>query len=211
MKVNKEALRLYLVTDRTWLGDKSLASQVEEAIKHGVTFVQLREKGLSNEAFIDAAKQMRQITDQYQVPLIINDNIDVALATKADGVHVGQKDMNAREVRKILGEGKIIGVSARTVEQALKAEADGADYLGVGAVFGTATKEDATKLDHDMLIAICKAVKIPVVAIGGINEKNILKLKDKGIAGVAVVSAILAKPNIGEATTTLSQLVEEII
>lgn len=210
MKINKKSLCLYLVTDRAWLKEESLADQVEQAVKSGATFIQLREKKLTLTEFIREAKKIKLIADAYHIPFVINDNIDVAMAIDADGVHVGQTDMDARDVRKIIGNDKILGVSVRTVEQALTAQNCGADYLGVGAVFPTETKLDADKVSFDTLREITKRVRIPVVAIGGIDENNILDLKGNHIDGVAVVSAILAKPDICLATQNLKKLAEAL-
>lgn len=206
MKVDKSSLLLYAVTDRMWLRNNSLASQVEEAIKAGVTFVQLREKDIDFDTFVALAKEIKAVTDKYHVPFVINDNVDVALACDADGVHVGQNDMAASDVRSRIGEGKILGVSAQTVEQALFAQQNGADYLGVGAVFSTSTKPDADNVAFETLKDICKAVSIPVVAIGGINEENVLKLSGSGVDGIAVVSAIFAKKDIAGAASALREL-----
>lgn len=210
MKLNKEAMRLYLVTDRHWLKDETLSEQVEQAIQEGVSFIQIREKQLSVADFIEEAKAIKKVTDQYGVPFVVNDNIEVALAVNADGVHVGQNDLNPKAVRALLGDEKIIGVSARTVEQALKAQAEGADYIGVGAVFGTSTKKDAQPLSHEVLKEITQAVSIPVVAIGGINEENILQLKGTGIDGVAVVSAILGADHVAQAASQMRKLAEAL-
>jgi thiamine-phosphate pyrophosphorylase len=203
-------MKLYAVTDRAWLESSTLASQVEEAIKAGVTFVQLREKNLNFDEFVNQAREIKKVTDRYNVPFVINDNIEVALACGADGVHVGQSDMAAMDVRRRIGADKIIGVSAQTVDQALLAEKNGADYLGVGAMFTTSTKLDANEVTFDTLKAICGAASIPVVAIGGINEGNILKLSGCGAAGAAVVSAIFAQPDIYAATKRLAELAGEI-
>lgn len=211
MKCDKKDLLLYAVTDRSWVGKGSLEEQVKEALEAGVTFLQLREKQLSKEAFIEEAKRIKVLTDFYHVPFVINDEVEVALAVDADGVHVGQKDMEAGDVRKLLGPNKILGVSAQTVEQAIHAEANGADYLGVGAVFSTSTKEDAKGVSFETLKAICSAVHIPVIAIGGITKDNMMQLKDSGIVGVAVVSAIFASENIREATYALRGEVEQVI
>lgn len=196
MTLIRETLRLYAVTDRSWVGDKTLYEQVEAALKGGVTCVQLREKELDKAAFLAEAKEMKALCHAYGVPLLINDNVDIALAADADGVHLGQSDMNPKKARELLGAEKIIGVSARTVEQAESAEEAKADYLGSGAVFGTATKKDAKAMPISRLKEICRAVKIPVIAIGGVNSDNIKELKDSGIAGVAVVSAIFAAEDI---------------
>ena len=206
----KQALLLYGVTDRAWVGDKTFEEQIEDSLKGGVTCIQLREKSLKEDEFLEEAKVIRKLTKEYQIPLIINDNVEIALASDADGVHVGQKDARVMEVRKRLGADKIIGVSARTVEQAKEAEQMGADYLGVGAVFGTTTKGDANKISMEVLKEICESVSIPVVAIGGVCEENILQLKGSGVAGVAVVSGIYAKPNIKESSKKLAELAKEI-
>lgn len=211
MKVDKKSMRLYAITDRSWLGNQSLVGQVTEAIEAGVTFLQLREKHTTFEEFVDLAKEMKEVTMKYQIPLIINDDIEVALECDADGVHVGQEDMVVSEARKRLGEDKIIGVSCQTVEQAIEAEKNGADYLGVGAVFCTSTKLDATNVSFDTLQAICKAVSIPVVAIGGIQKANMKELEGSGIAGVAVVSAIFAKKDITKATKELREKIDDIL
>jgi thiamine-phosphate pyrophosphorylase len=210
LKINKKSLCLYLVTDRAWLKENSLVEEIEKAVKSGVTFLQLREKKMPLTEFITEAKKIKIIADAYHIPFVINDNIDVAMAIDADGVHVGQTDMDARDVRKMIGNDKILGVSVRTVEQALTAQNCGADYLGVGAVFPTETKLDADKVSFDTLKAITKRVTIPVVAIGGIDENNILKLKGSHIDGVAVVSAILARPDICLATQNLKKLAEAL-
>ena len=207
----KKALLLYGVTDRSWVGKETLEEQIEDSLKGGITCIQLREKTLSETEFLEEAKKIKKLTEKYQVPLIINDNVEIALASDADGVHVGQKDAKAQDVRKKLGEDKIIGVSARTVEQAKEAEAMGADYLGVGAVFGTTTKGDANKISLDVLKEICESVSIPVVAIGGVCEENILQLKECGVAGVAVVSGIYGKADIKESSRKLSELAKKIV
>ena len=211
MKVDKKDLLLYAVTDRSWIGERCLSEQVEEALAGGVTFVQLREKALSKEAFIEEGKKIKTLTDHYKVPFVINDEVDVALAVEADGVHVGQKDMEAGNVRALIGDNKILGVSVRTVEQALQAEERGADYLGVGAVFTTSTKLDADHVSFETLKAICETVHIPVVAIGGISKENLVELQDSGIAGVAVVSAVFARGNIEQATKELREITETIV
>lgn len=211
MKVKNESMLVYAVTDRAWLNGKTLEEQVEKAIQGGATLIQLREKQLHYDDFLEQAIKIKKITAQYHIPFIINDNVEIALAVDADGVHVGQKDMQANMVRKKLGENKIIGVSVQTVEQALSAEKNGADYLGVGAVFSTSTKQDASEVSFETLQNICKAVSIPVVAIGGINIKNIAKLKNSGIDGVAVVSAIFAQKDITKATQELVSLSKEIL
>lgn len=211
MSISKETMLLYGVTDRGSLHGKTLLQQVEESLKGGVTLVQLREKHLSFQEFLEEAKEMKELCHKYGVPLLINDNVEICIESGADGVHVGQKDMEAGAVREKLGKDKIIGVSARTVEQARAAQNAGADYLGVGAVFSTSTKEDAKPLDHEILKAITKAVDIPVVAIGGISSENVLELKGTGIDGVAVVSAIYGKENPKEAAENLKALVSEVV
>lgn len=211
MSISKETMLLYGVTDRGNLHGKTLMQQVEESLKGGVTLVQLREKHLSFQEFLEEAKEMKELCRKYGVPLLINDNVEICIESGADGVHVGQKDMEAGAVREKLGKDKIIGVSARTVEQAMAAQNAGADYLGVGAVFSTSTKEDAKPLDHEILKAITKAVDIPVVAIGGISSENVSQLKGTGIDGVAVVSAIYGKENPKEAAENLKALVSEVV
>ncbi len=211
MKLENKTMLVYAVTDRTWLNGSTLKQQVEQAIKGGATLIQLREKELSYTAFLEQAIQLKKVTDKYHIPLIINDNVDVAKAVNAEGVHVGQKDMEAGAVRQKLGENKIIGVSVQTVEQALLAQKQGADYLGVGAVFSTSTKLDASEVSFETLQKICDAVSIPVVAIGGINAQNIMQLKNSGIDGVAVVSAIFAQKDIIQATKELTNLAKQIV
>jgi len=199
-------LAVYAVTDRKWLQkEQTLAQQVEQAILGGATIVQLREKHVTAQAFLALAQEVKQVTDRYQIPLIIDDAVDVALAVDAAGVHVGQQDMEAVEARRRLGTDKIMGVSAQTVEQALAAQRAGADYLGVGAVFPTNSKADAVAVSLDTLRAICAAVQIPVVAIGGINAENMIALQGTGIVGVAVISAIFAKPDVRQAAAQLTQ------
>lgn len=211
MSISKETMLLYGVTDRGNLHGKTLLQQVEESLKGGVTLVQLREKHLSFQEFLEEAKEMKELCHKYGVPLLINDNVEICIESGADGVHVGQKDMEAGAVREKLGKDKIIGVSARTVEQARAAQNAGADYLGVGAVFSTSTKEDAKPLDHEILKSITKAVDIPVAAIGGISSENVSQLKGTGIDGVAVVSAIYGKENPKEAAENLKALVSEVV
>ena len=205
--VNREQLKkdllLYAVTDRSWLGEETLYEQVEKALKGGATFIQLREKELDEEHFLEEAIALKELCHKYHVPFVINDNVKIAKEMDADGVHVGQSDMEADDVRKILGEDKILGVSAQTVEQAVLAEKMGADYLGVGAVFSTSTKKDASAISKERVKAICEAVHIPVIAIGGITADNILTLKGSGICGIAVVSAIFAAKDIEDATEVL--------
>ena len=211
MKLDKKDLLLYAVTDRTWTGKKTLYEQVEEALKAGVTFVQLREKELDDEAFLKEAFEIKGLCRKYNVPFVINDNVDIAIKVNADGIHIGQKDMEVGLVRSAVGGDKILGVSAQTVKQAIFAEKMGADYLGVGAVFTTSSKADADNVSFDTLKAICEAVSIPVVAIGGISADNILKLKGSGICGVAVISAIFAQDNIMLATKKLKESAKQVV
>ena len=211
MKFDSNLLLLYAVTDRRWLKEKPLSYAVEEAIQGGVTFVQLREKKISDELFLKEAEEIKNVCHKYNVPLIINDKVDVAIQVDADGVHVGQSDMEAGCVREKLGKDKIIGVSVQTVEQALRAQEQGADYLGVGAVFPTGSKEDAKDVDYETLCAICNAVTIPVVAIGGIGQENVAQLAGSGIAGVAVISAIFAQKDIKKSTVLLRESVENMV
>jgi len=211
MKCDKKSMLLYAVTDRTWLKEQNLATQVEEALNGGVTFVQLREKKLDYETFLKEAKRMKVLCEKYHVPFVINDNVEIAIASDADGVHIGQSDRKVSEVRAELGETKIIGVSAQTVEQAIRAQQEGADYLGVGAVFSTSTKLDADSVSFETLKSICEAVSIPVIAIGGISENNILELSGTGIDGVAVVSALFAKSDIKTAAKNLCNLSHNMV
>ncbi|MBC5787851.1 thiamine phosphate synthase [Clostridium facile] len=211
MKFTPDDLLLYAVTDRSWLGDHDLVDQVEETILAGTTIVQLREKELSDKDFLAEAVKIQSVCQKHNIPFIINDNLEVAIACGADGIHVGQSDLAANQVRERLGKDKIIGVSAQTVEQAILAEQMGADYLGVGAVFSTSTKLDASDVSFDTLKQICKAVSIPVVAIGGINAHNLLQLSGSGVNGVAVVSAIFAQNDISKATRELRQLAEKMV
>lgn len=211
MKCSKKDLLLYAVTDRSWLKEDTLYHQVEQALEGGATFVQLREKELDEEHFLEEAREMKELCGRYKVPFVINDNVEIAAEVDADGVHVGQSDMKAGDVRKKLGQDKIIGVSAQTVEQALLAEEMGADYLGVGAVFHTGSKTDADDVSHETLRAICEAVHIPVIAIGGIGKDNVLELSGSGICGIAVISALFAQPDVKKAAEELKLLTEEML
>jgi thiamine-phosphate pyrophosphorylase len=211
MKCDKKSLLLYAVTDRYWLKDHTLLEEVENTLKGGATFIQLREKNLEEEKFMKEAIEIQALCKKYKVPFVVNDNVDIAVAMDADGVHVGQSDMEAGEVRKKLGPDKIIGVSACTVEQAVLAEKRGADYLGVGAVFPTGSKDDAEDVSHDTLKAICDAVSIPVVAIGGITKENVWELQGSGIDGIAVISAIFAQPDIQAATMELKKIIRQVV
>ena len=211
MNFDKHSLRLYAVTDRAWVGRQTLCQQVEAALQGGVTCVQLREKHLDRDAFLAEARQICALCRRYGVPFIVNDDLDVALACGADGVHVGQDDMPAAEVRRRAGRRLIVGVSAHTPEEARLAEAAGADYLGAGAVFGSATKTDASLLTPAGLQAVCAAVHIPVVAIGGVNARNILQLQGSGAAGAAVVSGIFGAPDITAACRDLRALADTMV
>ena len=211
MRISADELRLYAVTDRSWLGGETIFDQVEKAVRGGATCVQLREKALGHEDFLAEAKEMAKLCRRLGVKLIINDNVDVALESGADGVHVGQDDMQAMDVRRRIGPDRILGVTAKTVEQARAAEAAGADYLGSGAVFGSATKTDAKPMTMDTLRSICASVGIPVVGIGGVNRDNIARLAGTGVAGAAVVSGIFAAQDIEAECRLLRGRVEEII
>lgn len=211
MKCDKKDLMLYAVTDSSWVGTQTLAQQVEQALEGGVTCVQWREKILDEAACFQEAQALKKLCEKYKVPFLINDHVDLAALIEADGVHVGQSDMETGEVRQKLGPDKIIGVSVQTVEQAILAEKRGADYLGVGAIFATDSKKDAQAVTLSTLKAICEAVSIPVIAIGGIHPGNIGKLKQSGICGVAVIRAIFGEPTIEKATKDLKKLVEEVL
>ena len=210
MKCEKETMLLYAVTDRAWTGAQTLYQQVECALKGGVTCVQLREKDLPETEFLAEAKEIGALCRAYDVPFIINDSVEIALACGADGVHVGQSDMEAGAVRAAVGEGLMIGVSVRTVEDALQAQRVGADYLGVGAVFATSTKLDAAPVSRQTLRDICAAVDIPVTAIGGIGRGNILELSGTGINGVALVSAIFGAEDIENRCRELKELAHRV-
>lgn len=206
-----ESLLLYAVTDRHWLGDRTLYDVVRESLDGGVTFLQLREKDLDDETFFREAVRLRDMAREYGVPFVINDNVDIAVRMDADGVHVGQSDMEAGDVRALIGPDKILGVSAQTVEQAVLAEKRGADYLGVGAVFPTGSKDDADDVSFETLKAICEAVSIPVVAIGGITAENTPQLAGSGICGIAVISAIYGQKDIYKATASLKIITREMV
>ena len=202
---------MYFITDSTNYSEEEFLYRVEEACKGGVTLIQLREKELDDEAFLAEAIEIQALCRKYNVPFVINDNVEIARKINADGVHVGQSDMEAGNVREILGKNKILGVSAQTVAQAILAEQRGADYLGVGAVFHTSSKSDAEDVSHETLKRICAAVNIPVVAIGGIGKHNVLELKGSGICGIAVISAIFAADDIQCATAELKTLTEQAV
>lgn len=211
MKLDKSAFLLYAVTDRSWLRGQTLYEQAEQCLKGGATLLQLREKNLNKADFHAEALALKKLCRQYHVPFVLNDNVALAVDADADGVHVGQSDMEAGQVRAVLGPDKLLGVSAQTAEEAVLAERQGADYLGVGAVFPTGTKLDADAVSIDTLRAICRAVTIPVIAIGGITKENVSRLTDSGIVGVAVVSAIFAQPDIECATAELKTAVRRAL
>ena len=211
MKFAESMLRLYAVTDRSWVGTQALYEQVEAALRGGVTCVQLREKELNDTDFLAEAKELKILCARYGVPLIINDNVELALKVDADGVHVGQEDMDARDVRGLIGPAKILGVTAKTIEQAQKAQLAGADYLGSGAVFGSTTKPNAKPMSRELLQTICASVSIPVVAIGGIHRGNIASLAGTGIRGAAVVSGIFAAADIEEECFRLRAEIDRIV
>lgn len=211
MKCDKRYMLLYAVTDRAWTGEQTLYEQVEAALKGGVTCVQLREKEMDETAFLQEAKDICALCHRYGVPLIVNDNVDVAIACQADGIHVGQEDMAAGEVRRRVGDAMLLGVSVHTVEEARRAVRNGADYLGLGAVFPTSTKTDVDQMTNETLRAICDAVDVPVVAIGGINRGNLLKLSGSGVDGVALVSAIFSAEDIEDTCRKLRLLAEGMV
>lgn len=205
-----KAMLLYAVTDRAWAKEKTLLEQIEDALEGGSTCIQLREKELDDAAFLYEAFKVKVLCKKHNVPFIVNDNVEIALKAGADGVHVGQSDLPLREVRKMCGSGMVIGVSAQTAAQAVEAERNGADYLGVGAVFPTSTKKDADAVSLATLREICKSVSIPVVAIGGISKANMMQLKGTGIAGVALVSAIFAAKDIAAECRVLKKALMEL-
>ena len=202
---DENTLLLYGITDRTWLCGRSLEEDVRKSLEGGVTFLQIREKRLDDGEFLEETLKLKEVCGEFKVPLVVNDNVEVAIKSDVDGVHIGQDDMSAEEVRALIGDEKIMGVSAQTVEQALLAEEQGADYLGVGAVFPTDSKEDAETIDLKVFEEICRVVKIPVVAIGGITRENIDRLKGMGAKGVALISAIYGQNDIKRATMELKE------
>ncbi len=210
MKLRSEQLRLYVITDRSWLKGRSFVKQIEQIAQSGATMIQLREKGLELSEWIQRAKEIRQITRRYQIPQIINDNVQVCLESDSDGVHLGQGDQSIWQARQQLGPNKIIGATAKTIQQALQAQQEGADYLGVGAVFGSSTKSDAIPISIQTFQQVKEAVSIPVVAIGGIGPKNVMQLKYTKTDGIAVISAIFAAENIGKATKQMRAYAEEV-
>ena len=214
MRFDRGQLLIYAVTDRAWTGKMSLYDQVEAALKGGATMVQMRERGLTDENvqdYLEEARRLRRLTERYNVPFLIDDHVKLALLCGADGVHVGQSDMEAGRAREILGPDKILGVTAKTVEQALKAQDQGADYLGSGAVFGTSTKSDALPMTKERLGEICRSVSIPVVAIGGICLENIEKLQGSQVAGAAIVSGIFGARDIEATTRQLRKKMEKCL
>lgn len=211
MKFTKESLKLYVITDRSWIGNRSMSEEVEKTLKAGATCLQIREKNISYDEYVSKSIELRKICNEYNVPFIVNDNIEVALASGADGVHVGQKDILNKNVRSIIGSDKILGISANSIELAIAAEKAGADYIGVGSIQLSPTKGESKILSTEYVNEICNSVSIPVVAIGGINEQNIPRLKGAGIAGVAVISAVFGKEDVAEATYKLRKLVDEYI
>lgn len=211
MRFTESKLRLYAVTDRTWTGQQTLFEQVEAALRGGATMVQLREKQMDDDAFLEEAVRMKALCARYGVPLIVNDRVEIALKSGADGVHVGQDDMAAGNVRAMIGPDMILGVTAKTVAQAEAAQAAGADYLGSGAVFGSATKKNALPMTMERLGEICRSVDIPVAAIGGINRDNLGQLSGTGIRGAAVVSGIFAAADIEEECMLLRALSEAVV
>ena len=211
MKCDKRYMLLYAVTDRAWTGEQTLYEQVEAALKGGVTCVQLREKEMDETAFLQEAKDICALCRRYGVPFIVNDNVDVAIACQAAGIHVGQEDMAAGKVRRRVGDAMLLGVSVHTVEEARRAVRNGADYLGLGAVFPTSTKTDVDQMTNETLRAICDAVDVPVVAIGGINRGNLLKLSGSGVDGVTLVSAIFSAEDIEDTCRKLRLLAEGMV
>ena len=211
MKFCEKMLLLYAVTDRAWVGKQTLLEQIEDALKGGATIIQLREKNLDEDSFVREAIQVRELCHRYNVPLIVNDNVDVALKSGADGVHVGIEDAPVKEIRKRVSDDFIIGATCKTVKQAKIAEAAGADYMGVGAVFPSPTKTNAIRITNEQLRNIVSSVSIPAVAIGGIGYDNVCEIKGSSVSGVAVVSAIFGAENIENATALLKKRVETVI
>lgn len=208
----RKGMLLYAVTDRSWLKEgQTLLSVCEDVLANGATFLQIREKDLDANSFEAEAAKLKDLCARHKVPYVVNDSVEIALAINADGVHVGQSDMKGRDIRSMIGTDKILGISAGTVEEAIAAENAGADYIGVGAVFGTGTKKNARTLTVEKLKEIRNSVSIPVVAIGGINGKNLMELSGSGVDGVAVVSAIFAAEDPGKATAQLLVLAKEMV
>ena len=216
MKFTKDEIRkgmlLYAVTDQSWLKEgQTLLSVCEDVLSSGATFLQIREKDLDANSFEEEAAKLKELCARYKVPYVVNDSVEIALAIDADGVHVGQSDIKGRDIRSMIGPDKILGISAGTVDEAIAAEKAGADYIGVGAVFGTSTKKNARNLSVEKLKEISHAVSIPVVAIGGINGKNLMELSGSCVDGIAVVSAIFAAENPGKATAELLVLARKMV
>lgn len=216
MRFTKDEIRrtmlLYAITDRSWLKEgESLTDVCREVLDNGATFLQIREKDLDKENFEKEAAELKKLCEKYRVPFVVNDNIQIALDIDADGVHVGQSDIKGRDIRSLIGPDKILGISAGTAEEAVAAEKAGADYIGVGAVFGTSTKKDARNLSIEKLREICGAVSIPAVAIGGISRENVRELDGSGASGIAVISAIFGAGEPGKATGELLKLAEEMV
>ena len=211
MKADKSIFRLYAVTDRFGLPYEEFIKKIGEALSGGITCLQLREKNIFDEDFLKEAIEVKKMCRKHNVPLIINDNVKIALECGADGVHIGHNDMSIKQARKILGDDFIIGVSAHNVGEALEAEKNGADYLGTGAAFGSKTKKDANAISHQTIADICKAVKIPVVAIGGIEKTNVLELKGTGIDGIAVISAVFRSESTVNECKELLSLLNEVL
>lgn len=211
MQVSKESMLCYVVSDRTWLQGRSLHTVMQQCIDGGATFLQLREKTLDHERFLQEANDIKRVAKKAKIPFVINDDVSIFREVDADGIHIGQDDGNVADLRASIGAHKILGVSVQTVEQACKAQQDGADYLGVGSVFTTTTKLDADAVSFETLQAICASVQIPVIAIGGIHLKNIKQLAHSGIDGVAVISAILASDNIIQAIQTIKQEAQSVV
>ena len=208
----RKAMLLYAVTDRSWLKEgQTLLTVCEDVLANGATFLQIREKDLDGNAFEAEATKLNELCRRYHVPYVVNDSVEIALAIDADGVHVGQSDIMGRDIRSLIGPDKILGISAGTVEEAVAAETAGADYIGVGAVFGTSTKKNARNLSVEKLKEITSAVSIPVVAIGGIHGGNLMELSHSGVDGVAVVSAIFGAEDPGKATAQLLELAKEMV
>lgn len=211
LKLDRSSMVLYAITDRSWLGDKNLSEAVEQAILGGATFVQLREKNVSFDEFVKLAKEVKAVTDKYNVPFVINDNIEVALRVDADGVHIGQGDGSVKSARDMIGKHKIIGVSAKNPHAAVSAQLEGADYIGAGSVFSTSTKLDAENINLEILKEITASVTIPVVAIGGINKDNVLNLSGCGIDGICAISAIFGQQDVREAASELFKLSKQTV
>lgn len=207
---NSKDFMLYLVSDSRFESSKSMYDQIEEAIKNGVSMIQFRDKYLNDNDFLQMAIKLRELTSRYNVPLVINDRVDIAIKCSADGVHIGRDDMDIKKARKLLGQSVFIGSSVATVEEALKVQEEGADYVGVGAMYNTTTKDNTKSVSLETLKEICDSIDIPAVAIGGINEENIANLSGRGISGVALVSAILGQSDIAKSTSKLKVMCEDL-